>query len=144
MSEGGCFCGNVRYKYTGEVQAKALCHCKDCRKIGGSTYSTNIIVPGEGFQVVQGNPKTISKKGDDTGNEITSYFCGDCGSTMWRAGATFGDAKVVKVGTLDDDQALEKNAPAIELYAPIRPSWVTKVNGADQKKNMPDSDSVDQ
>lgn len=92
--------------------------------------------------MISGNPKTISKKGDDTGNEITSYFCGDCGSTMWRAGPTFGDAKVIKVGTLDDPKALENFAPAIELYAPTRPSWVKKVDGADQKKNMPGSESV--
>ena len=101
-------------------------------------------MPGEGFEVIQGQPKTISKKGDDTGNEITSYFCGDCGSTLFRAGPTFGDARVVKVGVMDDLNALESNAPGIELYVPHRPSWVSKVAGADQKKNMPDSESVDQ
>lgn len=58
---------------------------------------------------------------------------------MWRAGKTFGDAKVVKVGTLDDDSALENNKPGIELYAGLRPSWVEKIPGAGQKKDMPDS-----
>jgi hypothetical protein len=115
MPEGGCFCGNTRIKYTGEIQGKvccshlllltaqlmnseqALCHCADCRKITGSTYSTNIIVPGEGFSVTKGTPKTIGKKGDNTGNTITSHFCGDCGSTLFRDGPTFGDSKVIKV-----------------------------------------------
>jgi hypothetical protein len=91
---------------------------------------------------VTGNPKTISKKGDDTGNSITSHFCGNCGSTLFREGATFGDAKVVKVGILDDQNALEDAAPAIELYVPHRPSWVSGIDGAAQKKNMPDSDNV--
>lgn len=80
--EGGCFCGNVRIKYSGEPQGKALCHCMDCRKITGSTYSTNLIIPGEGFEVTKGTPKTIAKKAD-SGNTITSHFCGDCGSTLW-------------------------------------------------------------
>ncbi|KAK3686962.1 hypothetical protein LTR37_019316 [Vermiconidia calcicola] len=141
MPGGGCFCGACRIEYTGEIQAKALCHCMDCRKITGSTYSTNIIVPGEGFSVT-GNPKTISKKGDDTGNEITSHFCGDCGSTMWRDGPTFGDGKVIKVGILDDSNSLESAKPGLELYAPLRPSWLPAVPGADQKKNMPGSESV--
>lgn len=93
--------------------------------------------------MIKGTPKTIAAKGDDTGNEITSYFCGDCGSTMWRAGPTFGEAKVIKVGTLDDDKALESNEPKIELYVPHRPGWVSKVGGADQLKNMPGSDKVE-
>ena len=121
---------------------QALCHCLDCRKITGSTYSTNIIVPGEGFTVLSGNPKTIAKKGDNTGNEITSHFCPNCGSTLWRDGASFGDGKVIKVGIMDDANALDDAKPGIELYAPHRPSWVSAVSGADQKKNMPGSESV--
>ena len=114
----------------------------DCRKITGSTYSTNIIVPGDGFEVTSGNPKTITKKGDNTGNEITSHFCGNCGSTLWRDGATFGDGKVIKVGVMDDVNALDDAKPAIELYAPERVSWVSAISGADQKKDMPNSESV--
>lgn len=48
----------------------------------------------------------------------------------------------MKVGVLDDLNALEDAAPGLELYVPNRPSWVSGVKGADQKKNMPDSDSV--
>ncbi|KAK5164881.1 uncharacterized protein LTR77_009545 [Saxophila tyrrhenica] len=141
MAKGSCFCGACSIEYTGDVQAKALCHCKDCRKITGSTYSTNYIVDGEGFSV-KGSPKSIGKKGDDTGNTVTSYFCGDCGTTLYRDGATFGNSKVVKAGVLDDNNALEDAKPAVELYAPLRPSWVAAIGGADQKKNMPGSDSV--
>lgn len=119
---------------------QALCHCLDCRKISGSTYSTNLIVPGEGFEVVQGTPKEISKTADDSKNAITSYFCPDCGSTLFRKGATFGDAVIVKAGTLDDHSSLESHKPELELYAGHRPSWVGKVGSSAQKKGMPDSE----
>ncbi|KAK5133512.1 hypothetical protein LTR08_007649 [Meristemomyces frigidus] len=141
MPEGGCFCGKTRIKYTGDIQAAALCHCTDCRKITGSTYSTNIIVPGDGFEVTSGSPKTFSKKADG-GKQITSHFCGDCGSTLWRDGETFGPSKVVKVGVMDDVEAMNNAKPAIELYAPARVSWVSGVEGADQLKSMPGSDKV--
>ncbi|KAK1816612.1 hypothetical protein LTR12_008976 [Friedmanniomyces endolithicus] len=136
MPAGGCFCEKVQYKYEGEIQGKALCHCRDCQKITGSTYSTNIIVPGDKFEVTKGSPKTISKKAD-SGNEITSHFCGDCGSTMWRDGKD-----VIKVGSLDDTKAFDDAKPAIELYAPERISWVSGVNGASQLKEMPGSAEV--
>ena len=83
----------------------------------GSTYSTNIIVPGDNFKTT-GSLKTYAKKAD-SGNTVTSYFCGDCGSTLYRDGASFPDgAKVVKVGILDDSDALEKAKPQAELFAP--------------------------
>ncbi|KAH9885001.1 Mss4-like protein [Xylariomycetidae sp. FL2044] len=135
MPEGGCFCGKVRYAYEGEPIAKALCHCIDCRKITGSTYSTNIIVPGAHFRLLAGEPKSIAKVAD-TANEITSKFCGDCGSTLWRESATFGDGRVVKIGTLDDPDALDRLKPAVELYAPRRVGWVKEIEGAEQKQGM--------
>ncbi|KAI3317751.1 Mss4-like protein [Xylariaceae sp. AK1471] len=135
MPEGSCFCGKVRYSYEGEPVAKVLCHCTDCRKITGSTYSTNIIVSGAGFKIVTGTPKTISKTAD-SGREITSHFCGDCGSTLFRDGASFGDSKVIKVGTLDDADALDKAKPAVELFAAERVGWVGEITGAAQKTTM--------
>ncbi|KAI0442759.1 Mss4-like protein [Xylaria telfairii] len=135
MAEGGCFCGKVRYTVEGQPLGKALCHCYDCRKITGSTYSTNIIVGGPSFKLVSGTPKSIGKKGD-SGNEIVSHFCGDCGSTLWRDGVSFGDSKVIKVGTLDDVDALDNALPAIELFAEHRVSWVSQIPGALQKTAM--------
>lgn len=81
-------CGNVRYSVEGEPAAKvslpvvvrdprltsqALCHCKDCRKISGSAYSTNAIFPGNQFKLIQGTPKEHVKTAD-TGRVITSFF----------------------------------------------------------------------
>merc|ERR1712032_1072585 len=57
MAQGGCMCGNVRYTVEGDPVMKALCHCVDCRKITGSTYSTNSIYPEGGFKVTQGTPR---------------------------------------------------------------------------------------
>lgn len=159
MSEGSCLCGSVRIRYTGEVQARVrhpssylsaravtyvsqvLCHCADCRKITGSTYSTNVVVPGDGFSVVKGTPKTYSKRAG-SGKTMTSNFCGDCGSTLWRGGETFGDARIVKAGVMDDAGALNDAKPAVELYAVDRVAWVCPVAGAEQKQAMADSATV--
>ncbi|TGJ86357.1 hypothetical protein E0Z10_g2421 [Xylaria hypoxylon] len=135
MPEGGCFCGKVRYSIEGEPLGKALCHCYDCRKISGSTYSTNIIVAGPGFKLLSGTPKSIAKTAD-SGREIVSHFCGDCGSTLWRDGAAFGDGRVIKVGTLDDANAFDDYAPAVELFTSHRVGWVSEVSTAVQKAQM--------
>jgi len=134
MPSGGCFCGKARLTYTGDIAVKALCHCVDCRKITGSTYSTNIIVPEEGFSTT-GTLKTISKTADG-GNKITSYFCPDCGTTLYRDGPSFKGSKVVKEGIMDDPNALGATKPTVELYTPERVSWVAGIEGSDEKKAM--------
>ncbi|KAF2155085.1 hypothetical protein K461DRAFT_276272 [Myriangium duriaei CBS 260.36] len=136
MPTGGCFCGALQYETGLDIKAKALCHCVDCRKITGSTYSTNYIIPQSDFKFTKGTPKTYSKTAD-SGNEITNYFCGDCGSLIFRKGATFGDNQVLKVGTLDDHDALDKAKPDVELYAGERVAWVEKTAGTSDKPGMP-------
>merc|ERR1712058_178845 len=61
MPAGGCFCNKIRVNFTGEPNAHLLCHCLDCRKIGGASYSNNIVVPEDAFKL-EGKPKEISKK----------------------------------------------------------------------------------
>ena len=135
MPVGGCVCGNVRYEAGGESAASILCHCLDCRKITGSTYSSNGVFEADKFKVTKGTPKQ-HKKVADSGNEIVSNFCGDCGSTMWREGSTFAGKKIVKMGTLDDTSILDNMNVNAELYTAIRPKWVGAQEGAEQKKEM--------
>ncbi|OJD29179.1 glutathione-dependent formaldehyde-activating protein [Diplodia corticola] len=131
MTTGSCFCGNIKISYSGEPANQATCHCLDCRKISGSTYSTNLIVSEDGFKVTQGTTKTISKTGD-SGNTITSHFCGDCGTTLYRETGLFAGSKIVKAGVLDDYDALNKAKPALELYTKHRVNWVPETAGAQQ------------
>ncbi|QDS67883.1 hypothetical protein FKW77_008047 [Venturia effusa] len=133
-NKGGCFCGSTRISYDGDAKMKALCHCLDCRKISGSTYSTNIIVDDSSFKV-QGTPKEISKTADG-GNTITSYFCPDCGTTLFRKGKTFEGKVIIKAGVMDDVQALEAAKPTAELFTEHRVGWVPETAGAQQMKGM--------
>jgi hypothetical protein len=85
--------------------------------------------------VTKGTPKEFTKEAD-SGKTITSFFCGNCGSTLWRASETFGDAKIIKVGVMDGASAMDDAKPAVELYVAERVSWVLPVAGAEQKEAM--------
>lgn len=82
-----------------------------------------------------GTPKTISKIAD-SGKEITSYFCGDCGTTCFRKGPSFPGLVIIKSGVLDDASFLSDNVPTGELYAPERMAWLPALEGANQAKTM--------
>jgi len=139
MPTGSCFCGNIKIEYTGEPEMTALCHCTDCRKISGGNYSNNFIVASQNFKVTAGTPKTISKTAD-SGKEITSHFCGDCGTTLFRHGDTFGGIdgmRIIKAGVLDDVDILHSTKPGAELFAPERIKWVSQMDEAGQLDAMP-------
>jgi len=117
------------------TSGKAVCHCSDCRKTSGTTYSTNIVVPGDGFKLLAGSPKEITKTAD-SGKQITNHFCGDCGTTLWRDGETFGSNKIIRVGVIDDPKALSNAKPDVEFFVGGRASWVTEIEGAPQLASM--------
>ncbi|KAM3079049.1 hypothetical protein ACMFMF_003978 [Clarireedia jacksonii] len=83
-----------------------------------------------------GKPKTISKKAD-SGNEITSHFCGDCGTTIYRTGDSFPGKVVLKAGVLDDANWPNEHVPKGELFVSERVKWMPAISDADQMKGMP-------
>lgn len=92
------------------------------------------MVPGDDFKVT-GKPKVYTKTAD-SGKTIHSYFCGECGSTLYRDGDNFPGMKVVKVGVLDGKNELNDAKPNVELFAPTRPNWVAELPGAEQRTTM--------
>ncbi|KAI5866296.1 Mss4-like protein [Durotheca rogersii] len=134
MPEGGCLCGKIRISFEGEPEAKVLCHCADCRKITGSAFSTNALVPAARFAVAAGQPRTLERRAE-SGNPITSHFCGDCGTTLWREGPGYAGFKIVKTGVLDDPAAtFDALRPAAELFVRSRAAWLSPIPGAEQKE----------
>ncbi|KAK7209431.1 hypothetical protein V2G26_016609 [Clonostachys chloroleuca] len=83
MPRGGCLCGKIRIAYYGEPNAKVICHCTDCRKISGSTYGVDLLIPTDRFFVTAGDVRKYQKPAD-SGRILTSHFCGDCGTTLFR------------------------------------------------------------
>jgi len=135
MPAGGCFCNKILLNYTGEPEGHVLCHCLDCRKISGTSYSINLIVPEANFELESGKPKEISKIAD-TGKKITSHFCPDCGTTLFRTGESFHGTIIIKSGVLDDPNFLDNNVPKGELFVDHRVKWVPPLEGAQQLSGM--------
>ncbi|VUC21377.1 unnamed protein product [Clonostachys rosea] len=141
MPKGGCLCGKIRIAYEGEPNAKVICHCTDCRKISGSTYGADLLIPADRLIVTTGEPRLYEKTAD-SGRTLTSRFCGDCGTTLYRAcdedPSAFGGAVIVKLGVLDDEPGtvLDDAKPTAELFVGQRVGWVAPVQGAEQRVGM--------
>ncbi|MCJ1250609.1 hypothetical protein MMC30_007837 [Trapelia coarctata] len=96
-------------------------------------FSTNVFVKSDALKLESGSPKEYSKP-TDAGNEITSYFCGDCGTTLWRESTGFPGIKILKEGVLE---TVSGTKPTIEFYSVRKPEWLPEVAGAEQKTAGP-------
>jgi hypothetical protein len=94
----------------------------------------NVIVPEKGWKT-EGVFKSISKIAR-SGNIISTIFCPECGSSMYREGSTFPGQKVLQAGILDDMGLLSSLKMEVELFAPLRVSWVPKLAETEDKHDM--------
>ena len=84
---------------------------------------------------VEGTPKTFASTAN-SGSAVTSYFCGNCGVTMYRAGSGMPGMIFVKAGVLDDPNALNSFVPQGEIFVSRRTKWLAPIVGASQKEEM--------
>ncbi|KAM0755313.1 hypothetical protein T439DRAFT_351111 [Meredithblackwellia eburnea MCA 4105] len=123
---GSCNCESIQVSVaaTDFPASSVLCHCTNCRKAGGSTYSTNLVVPTAKIRVEKGSLKQTKTKGD-SGAWALRNFCGDCGSPVY----TIIEGK--------EDTAYLKGAiwtrkippPFAEIYTKNKEGWEPELQG---------------
>ena len=55
--EGGCQCGAVRYRITGEATALFACHCSHCQRQSGSAFGLSMRLSADQFELIKGELK---------------------------------------------------------------------------------------
>jgi hypothetical protein len=98
--DGGCYCGAVRYRATGDAMFKGQCHCRECQYISGGHPNVVMGLPESGFTYAKGKPKAFKRS--DLANAVTREFCGDCGTHLLTRTPGLPGAVLLKVGTFDD------------------------------------------
>ncbi|KAK9320973.1 Mss4-like protein [Lipomyces orientalis] len=135
MSQGSCFCGNVKYAFTGEPAMAALCHCQECHKVTGSCFSTCLMIPESKFSIVNGSGaiKHFTKK-HESGMLLTVCFCPNCGTSIYKTADSeqFKGLIILQAGTLDSGLAIDMKKPNAEFWTKYRTSWLEEFNGLEQ------------
>jgi hypothetical protein len=85
---------------------------------------------------IQERPKH-SLKVAASGNNITSHFCPDCGTTAFHPGESFPQAVIINADVLDGKEWPQQNVPKTELYVGDMLKWAPAVEGAAQVPGMP-------
>ena len=117
--QGGCYCGAVRYRATGDPMFKGQCHCRECQYISGGSPNLVMGMPEPGFSYTKGAPKKHQRS--DLPNPVTREFCADCGTHLITRTPKLPAAVLVKVGTLDEPAVF--GGPQMVIYTVDKQSF---------------------
>ncbi|MBL8525542.1 MAG: GFA family protein [Betaproteobacteria bacterium] len=119
--EGGCTCGQVRYRMLTRPMFVNCCHCRWCQRETGSAFAINAMIESERVELVCGQPETVHTP-SESGQGQRIVRCPNCRVAVWSHYAGAGDkVKFVRVGTLDNPDLLP---PDIHIFTASKQPWV--------------------
>jgi hypothetical protein len=99
------------------------CHCIDCQRRTGAPFGVGAFYPAD-VVTVSGSPKQFTRA-SASGGRVHTYFCPNCGSTVYWKADNLPALIGVAVGALADPKY---PAPVRSVFEQSRHSWV-QING---------------
>ena len=114
--EGGCLCGAVRYRASGEPKYRVMCHCESCRRAAGSPVVAWVTFEAGGFAFTKGEPVSYRSSAP-----VTRTFCGTCGTPLTYVHELRAEDVDITTATLDRPGDFP---PAMHLWMEDALPWV--------------------
>jgi hypothetical protein len=93
-----CLCGRVRMRVTAPPLVALACHCRGCQKLTSAPYSLTLMLPADGFEVVEGEPVL----GGLHRPEAQQHYCPHCKSWLYTTAAILGGRVNFRPTLLED------------------------------------------
>lgn len=124
--DGGCTCGEIRYRLAERPLFTHACHCTWCRRETGSAFVLNALIETRNVGVLGGTPVLVdTPSASGKGQRIAR--CPACHVALWShysgAGSRFA---FVRAGTLDQASACP---PDIHIFTSTKLPWVIIPDG---------------
>ncbi len=119
--EGGCTCGQVRFRLTRSPLVVHCCHCRWCQRETGTAFALNAMIETEYVELLSGVPEQIDTP-SNSGKGQAIMRCPGCRIAVWSHYAGAGKLlSFVRVGSLDDPDALP---PDIHIFTASKQPWL--------------------
>ena len=132
--EGGCLCGDTRYRVDGEPFNVCFCHCESCRRASGGAFVPWASVARKNFQFLGTEPIKY-----DSSQGVMRTFCARCGTaTTYEQIAE--DSIDIAVTTLDEPGSL---TPTSHIWMSDKLPWIQISDGLPQYQEWRSTASSD-
>ena len=116
--DGSCFCGRVRYRFSGAVKFVAHDHCSICRRTSGAAFVTWVGVKEEQLTMLAGEGELTTFASSEGAQR---QFCKHCGSHLFFRSKNWpGEAHL----TLATVLAPEGLTPTVHVYWSDKAPWL--------------------
>ena len=116
--EGGCSCGEVRYRLTSEPLFVHCCHCLNCQRQTGSAFVINILIEADRVELLGAEPEVVPVPRVRGKQKV--WRCPSCQIAVYSQ-YTSPRVRFVRAGTLDDPSAV---APDVHIFTRSKLAWV--------------------
>jgi len=137
VREGGCSCGAVRYRLTGEPLFVHCCHCLNCQRQTGSAFVVNVLIEADRVEIASGEPQAVDVPRDD-GSAQEIFRCPSCRVAVY---SRYGHPGVyfVRAGTLDEPATV---SPDVHIYTRSKLPWVALPQAVPSYEGYYDMDAL--
>jgi len=140
--QGECLCGQVTYKYEGEIGAVLNCHCTECRRWHGAAYRTRTVGRKSDFVWLKG--ENLVTRYDGQPNSIKT-FCRVCGSSLISLykekseliGLPLGGVTFDAESDAESDAEMKSLKPVCHIFVGSKSSWHDISDDLPQYKTLP-------
>jgi hypothetical protein len=118
--DGGCACGEVRYRLASEPLFVHCCHCLNCQRQTGSAFVINLLIEADSVEVIAGEPQPVDVP-RDAERPQRIHRCPRCQVAVF---SEYGrpEVRFVRGGTLDDPTGI---VPDVHIYTRSKVGWVS-------------------
>ena len=121
VMEGGCACGQVRYRLSGKPLVVNACHCTWCQRETGTVHALNAVYEFDRVEHLKAEPEIVdTPSASGKGQRIAR--CPDCKVAIWSNYPGAGPAlRFVRVGTMDDPTQCPPDA---HIFTSTKQPWL--------------------
>ena len=124
MIDARCSCGALSLTLPGPSKLVVACHCLDCQRRTGAPFGVGVFYAIEAV-AVSGTQKAFTRDAA-SGGKVHSYFCPNCGSTVYWKADRLPSMIGVAIGALADPK---NPCPVRSIFEQSKHDWV-QIDGA--------------
>lgn len=120
--EGGCSCGQVRYKVEQSPLVVHACHCSWCQRQTGGPHVINALFEAELVELTSGDVEAKEVPSPSGEGQIIAR-CPNCKVAIWsnyHFGGLRERIRFLRVGTLDDPTSMP---PDVHIFTSTTMPW---------------------
>ena len=118
--EGGCACGELRYRLRSSPMFVHCCHCLNCQRQTGTAFVLNMLIEASRVELLGGTPIAVAVPREHGLHRI--FRCPTCQVAVWSEYGGRPEVLFVRAGTLDDPATV---SPDVHIYTRSKLPWIT-------------------